>query len=34
MTGAQGDAVYNGHLNYRDGQWRYGECCRIRGGKQ
>lgn len=29
MTPEQRDAVYAGDLNYRDGQWREGECCQV-----
>lgn len=29
MTREQSDAVYAGMLNYRDGAWREGECCRV-----
>lgn len=30
MTADQVDAVYDGQLNFRDGQWRPDECCQIR----
>jgi hypothetical protein len=29
MTYEQLDAVHAGELNYRDGQWREGECCQV-----
>lgn len=29
MTREQFDAVYAGTLNFRDGQWREGECCQV-----
>lgn len=29
MTSQQSDAVYAGTLNYRDGAWHDGECCRV-----
>ena len=28
MTGAVGDAVYNGQMNFREGEWRF-ECCKA-----
>lgn len=29
MTYEQSDKVYNGELNFRDGEWREGECCKV-----
>lgn len=29
MTADQVDEVYAGQINYRDGQWRPGECCQV-----
>jgi hypothetical protein len=28
MSGAVGDAVYSGQMNFREGEWRF-ECCKV-----